>query len=221
MNARLSDTEVCDPTDRGQQQRDRILCAAKRCFIDNGFHAASMANIAETAGISAGLIYRYFENKSAIVQAIIARQLEEHRSKMDTLQTEQQLACRLRELFRAWREGDPSIMNAALFLEMTAESTRDERIESTLVNSDRINRENFVGWLQRRAQARGESPDERRLRARALALCVFIEGLAVRAVREPDFDQQLLDEAIEMVLGPLLGTHGDVQHDDPQQKPAA
>ena len=40
-----------------------ILDAAKKCFIEHGFHAASMANIAETAGMSPGLIYRYFENK--------------------------------------------------------------------------------------------------------------------------------------------------------------
>ncbi|MEZ5465391.1 MAG: TetR/AcrR family transcriptional regulator [Lysobacteraceae bacterium] len=212
----LPDVAGIDQQPRAQQQRDRILCAAKHCFISDGFHAASMSRIAETAGMSAGLIYRYFENKSAIVQAIIARQLEEHRNKMDTLQTERQLAERLRELFRAWREGDPSIMNAALFLEMTAESTRDERIESTLVNSDRINRENFVDWLRQRGQSRGEPQDESRLRARALAMCVFIEGLAVRAVREPHFDQQLLDEAIEMVLGPLLGTGTEAR-----EKPAA
>lgn len=208
MNAGVTAAEKNEPLPRGEQQRDRILCAAKRCFIDHGFHAASMANIAETAGISPGLIYRYFENKSAIVQAIIESQLDEHRSKMDTLHTERQLACRLRDLFRAWREGDPSIMNAVLFLEMAAESTRDERIESTLVNSDRINHESFVAWLRRRGQARGEPQDERGLRARALAMGVFIEGLAVRAVREVDFDQQLLDEAIEMVLGPLLATAG-------------
>ena len=45
--------------ERGQRQRDRILAAAQQCFITHGFHAASMANIADTAGMSAGLIYRY------------------------------------------------------------------------------------------------------------------------------------------------------------------
>ena len=57
---------------RAARQRERILEAAEKCFIESGFHAASMAHIADTAGISAGLIYRYFESKSAIVRAIIS-----------------------------------------------------------------------------------------------------------------------------------------------------
>jgi AcrR family transcriptional regulator len=53
---------------------------ALKCFIEHGFHAASMANIAEAAQMSAGLMYRYFDNKNAIVLAIVERQLEEKRA---------------------------------------------------------------------------------------------------------------------------------------------
>jgi AcrR family transcriptional regulator len=38
-----------------------------------------MANIAEAAGMSAGLIYRYFDSKNAIILAITERQLQESR----------------------------------------------------------------------------------------------------------------------------------------------
>ena len=57
--------------DRAQTQCERILNAAKHCFIKYGFHAASMANIADAAKMSAGLIYRYFANKNSIILAII------------------------------------------------------------------------------------------------------------------------------------------------------
>ena len=77
MNAGIARTTKDTP--RAEAQRERILCAAQRCFIEYGFHAASMASIAETAQMSAGLMYRYFENKSAIVLAIIERQLQEGR----------------------------------------------------------------------------------------------------------------------------------------------
>ncbi|MGD8359415.1 MAG: helix-turn-helix domain-containing protein, partial [Lysobacterales bacterium] len=60
---------------RKQAQRERILSAAQACFVESGFHAASMANIAETAEMSPGLIYRYFESKNAIILAIIDKQL--------------------------------------------------------------------------------------------------------------------------------------------------
>ena len=73
---------------RAQAQRDRILNAAQQCFIRHGFHAAGMAGIAQAAQMSPGLIYRYFDNKNAIILAIIERQLAEKRANIDSLQAQ-------------------------------------------------------------------------------------------------------------------------------------
>ena len=70
-------TEKISPqklSDRACAQRERILDAAQKCFVSHGFHAAGMALIAETANMSPGLIYRYFDSKSTIILAIIERQ---------------------------------------------------------------------------------------------------------------------------------------------------
>ena len=93
MNAGIARTTTDTP--RAEAQRERILCAAQRCFIECGFHAASMASIAETAQMSAGLMYRYFENKSAIVLAIIERQLHEGRTQIAQLHSSSELAASL------------------------------------------------------------------------------------------------------------------------------
>ena len=61
---------------RAEAQRQRILAAAHKCFAERGFHAASMASIAETVEMSPGLIYRYFGGKSEIIQGIVKQQLE-------------------------------------------------------------------------------------------------------------------------------------------------
>ena len=50
VKARSSKAEA-----RTQAQRERILCAAQQCFIEFGFHAAGMAKIAETAGMTEAL----------------------------------------------------------------------------------------------------------------------------------------------------------------------
>lgn len=50
-------------------RRQDILEAAGRVFADRGFATATMAEVAGEAGISPGAIYRYFENKQALVQA--------------------------------------------------------------------------------------------------------------------------------------------------------
>ena len=110
---------------RAQAQRERILVAAQKCFVVHGFHAASMANIAETAGMSAGLIYRYFKGKNDIILAIIERQLEEARSDIAKLHATSDLVAGIAEVFQQWQANDPNITSAALFLELTAEATRD------------------------------------------------------------------------------------------------
>ncbi len=47
-----------DPT------RKKILCAARKCFVKQGFAGTSISTIAKTAGINQSLIYHHFENKS-------------------------------------------------------------------------------------------------------------------------------------------------------------
>jgi AcrR family transcriptional regulator len=51
-------------------RRRQILDAASRRFVRNGFHATSMQDVLQEAGLSAGAVYRYFPSKAAIVAAI-------------------------------------------------------------------------------------------------------------------------------------------------------
>lgn len=53
-----------------EARREEILCAARRRFATEGFHATSMQDILAESGLSAGAVYRYFPGKSDIVAAI-------------------------------------------------------------------------------------------------------------------------------------------------------
>jgi AcrR family transcriptional regulator len=55
-------------------KRTQILDGAKRCFLDVGFDAASMNEITAAAGVSKGTLYVYFEDKAALLSAIIERE---------------------------------------------------------------------------------------------------------------------------------------------------
>lgn len=57
-------------------KREEILRAALVLIAENGFHAAPMAMIAEKAGVGAGTIYRYFENKDVLIRELY-KELEE------------------------------------------------------------------------------------------------------------------------------------------------
>lgn len=51
--------------------REDILTAAAKHFKDYGFAQASLRHIAKEANISAGNIYRYFDNKDTLFEAVI------------------------------------------------------------------------------------------------------------------------------------------------------
>lgn len=57
--------------------RDKILTSAVRLFSRNGYRDTSMRMIAKDAGITAGNIYRYFDTKDQILDAV-AMPLIEH-----------------------------------------------------------------------------------------------------------------------------------------------
>jgi len=50
---------------------EAILAATLEVFARKGFRSASMAEIASTARVSTGNIYRYFENKNALYEAAV------------------------------------------------------------------------------------------------------------------------------------------------------
>lgn len=52
-----------------EARRQEILDAARRVFVDKGYDNATMNDIAAAADVSAGSIYRYFENKRDLIAA--------------------------------------------------------------------------------------------------------------------------------------------------------
>jgi AcrR family transcriptional regulator len=52
-------------------RREQILGAATRVFAEKGFSRATTREIAREAGVSEGTIYNYFEDKDALLMAIL------------------------------------------------------------------------------------------------------------------------------------------------------
>ena len=61
-----------DKADRGDKA-ERILDAALALFAERGFHGTAVPLVAQAAGVGAGTIYRYFESKEALVNALYRR----------------------------------------------------------------------------------------------------------------------------------------------------
>jgi len=190
---------------RAARQRERILDAAERCFIQSGFHAASMAHIAQTAGISAGLIYRYFDSKALIVKAIIERHLEtDGACAMDWLNSSEDVCAAMLDLFECWQRGDDPKMNAGLLLDLTAVCTRDPAIARVVRDKDRVVGERLAQVVRRIARARGVVLTSAAARDRADMLQCLMEGLASRVVRNPNVRRSNLKPMLEKVIAALL-----------------
>ena len=150
--------------------------------------------------MSAGLIYRYFENKNAIVLAIIERQLQESKSALDALNHGMDLFGLFAGFFARLQSRDDGLMNPTLFLEMSAEGTRDPQIARALSDSDKATRAGISSFLERTARAEGRKLEATQIHGCALILQCLIEGLFVRAVREPGLDPAFMGQSLHLVV---------------------
>jgi TetR/AcrR family fatty acid metabolism transcriptional regulator len=64
-------------------RREQIVGAATRVFAERGFRRATTREVARAAGVSEGTIYNYFEDKDALLLAILDRLNETERRAED------------------------------------------------------------------------------------------------------------------------------------------
>jgi AcrR family transcriptional regulator len=62
------------PDDPG---RERVLDAGLALFADRGYHATSIAEIGERAGIAKSVLYHYFGSKAGLYEAILEAETQE------------------------------------------------------------------------------------------------------------------------------------------------
>lgn len=70
--------------EKRSEKRDRILRAAEAVFLDKGFHATSMNEIAEAANVSTPHLYNFYASKAALALAV---QLKMGQETFDALKT--------------------------------------------------------------------------------------------------------------------------------------
>ena len=58
------------PTVQGALAKDRLYATAMRLIAQRGYEATTLRDIATEAGVSVGLLYRYFPSKQAVVIAL-------------------------------------------------------------------------------------------------------------------------------------------------------
>jgi AcrR family transcriptional regulator len=185
-------------SERSLRRRRQVLDAAEACFRRHGFHAASMAGVAAEAGMSVGHIYRYFENKEAIIAAIVERDL----------QATADLFARIGEapegVVAAMVDGLEECVDevadqpgAALFLEVMAEAARNPKIGRMVASQQGATRR----WLMALfASGRGSELGGDQIKDLVDVLQLFMAGLRVRAAYEPDVDRERMVRLLRRII---------------------
>src|SRR3982751_2969315 len=109
-------------------RRSQILEAAIACFAKRGFHQTSMHDISADAGISVGLIYRYFANKEAVISAMADRHKSEIQELLERARQAPSLFESLEIIFTAHCcENSPKVLSAFV-VDLYAEASRNPPI---------------------------------------------------------------------------------------------
>lgn len=164
-----------------QQRREEIIRAAHKCFISRGFHATGMADIAREFGMSAGHIYNYFPSKTAIIEEMISRGMEDFYKNSCALQESQESYEKTLEQVRRVLSGFLKKERVALSLELVAEASHDPELEKVLREADVKARTHLKELTNRE----GDSPKDWALIDMGMAT---FEGLGLRFLRNPDLD---------------------------------
>lgn len=183
-------------------RRRQILDAAVEVFRRRGFHAASMAEIAKTFGMSAGHIYNYFDSKEAIIEAIVARDIDEFLTLTAQMQGEADLRHEMVERVDEGTDRRLDADHASLQIEIVAEASRNPKVADMVRRADATVRRRLIELV--RAAARGPV-DEADLVARAELLLALFEGLMLRTLRQPDIDRQALKRGLRDAVRHMIG----------------
>lgn len=99
---------------RGHQRVAALLSAASDCFVEKGFDATTMTEIAARAQASIGSLYQFFPTKEAVAEALITQHANGLNERMESLVAQtpnwstEELAARLIRTFADYRKQHPA-----------------------------------------------------------------------------------------------------------------
>lgn len=192
-----------DP-ERAQSRRTQVLDAAAVCFSRSGFHGASMSEISKQAGMSAGHIYNYFDNKDAIIMAFVCIRMEHVRNHLGLIETaDDPLDYMFQEIGTIVEQHlDPEFWGVSL--EIFAEASRNPTIAAALQEADASARAQLRPQLVRGRARRGLATDDATIDGRIEAIIALYNGLALRSLHNPGLDRRAVATAFEVAMRALL-----------------
>jgi AcrR family transcriptional regulator len=175
-----------------------VLETARSLFIEQGFHQTGIAQIAIASGIAVGQIYRDFESKEEIIEAICQSDIE---SWLEEGALADAVAAKDRDAFKRWLERSSAPVEfddrCRLIAEIVAEAGRNPRVAEIYRQVDNRVRQNLSSALAAMSQSCASTENievmaEHILRLRAGAVC--------RRITDPQHRGRQINDAVERAI---------------------
>ena len=183
---------------RAGMRRRRILESARKLFVERGFHATGVAQIARESGVAVGQMYRDFASKEDIVAALVAEDCAAFlRAEMLASAISDGDSGSAMTWLLALLEPSDDPGTAGLFAEIVAESARNKRIAAIFASLQLELRSTVMEALAQIA------PDPKLDDARSLladTLLTLSLGLLHNQLLNPAADTRLLSKTMQQIL---------------------
>lgn len=195
-----------------EAKREIILHAALACFARDGFHKTKMSDIAEMAGVSDGLAYRYFSSKDAIIQEAV-QLVTGSGDPVDLDSLDGDIDVTLDMVYGA------AVQRFTIPGRATTVGLR-MRSWSEALENDEVREQVLARWAKympveeqiwSRARDQGRMPEELDPKAVAGVMQAIHDGLDLRWALDPSTD---VEACYDVVLAMIQGRFGPKEEDD-------
>ena len=185
--------------ERREQTRDDLIGAADGCFVEGGFHATSLDQIAASAGYTKGAVYSNFASKEDLFFAVYERRAAAAEAQMAELLADDPVAGLKRiSADTSGRRGRDDRW-LAVFFEFWAHVIRHPELRGRFAEIHRRVQLPVARALERVAAERGvELPDA------ALPLAVASGAMQIGRALERLSQPEVVDAALGTRMGRLL-----------------
>ncbi|MEE1942555.1 TetR/AcrR family transcriptional regulator [Streptomyces sp. TRM 70361] len=196
--------------ERGQETRTRLLDAAARLIVEEGWGAVTTRKVADRAGLRPGLVHYHFHTVTdLLIDASLESARREVRGALEAVRSTG-AAAGLDLLLEAVAEYSPEDPGTILFTEMLLAARRHERLRAGMAELLREWRTAVADWLR----AAGRCPDPE---ATAVLLGAALDSLVLHRMIDPE----LVAVPVSGPLRRLVGAPASAPRTGPPESPAA
>ncbi|MCQ8769063.1 TetR/AcrR family transcriptional regulator [Streptomyces telluris] len=181
--------------ERGQETRARLLGAAARLVVDEGWGAVTTRKVAAAAGLRPGLVHYHFDT---VTDLLVEASLEASRREIDKvialLEQAAEGPAGTPEALAALAEYPSDASTAVLAGEMVLAATRNKKMRDGLAELTGRWRTAVAAWLR----AHGNTADPE---GTALVLGAAVDGLLLQRLIEPALAAVPLDGPLARLTG--------------------